>query len=93
MSFFAARTRIGNPAATMAAVKYRAFLSCSHRDSAWTKSLHRALEGYRIDKDLIGRVMPVGPVPQTLRLIFRDCDDFSAAHLLTDQSVMALDAS
>jgi hypothetical protein len=33
--------------------KYRAFLSYSHRDKAWAKWLHSALEGYRIDKDLV----------------------------------------
>ena len=53
-------------------LKYCAFLSYSHRDKAWGKWLHAALEGYRIDKDLVGRVTPIGPVPRTLRPIFRD---------------------
>jgi hypothetical protein len=35
------------------AIKYRAFLSYSHRDIRWAKWLHAALEGYRIDKDLV----------------------------------------
>ena len=35
--------------------RYRAFLSYSHRDKAWGKWLHSALEGYRVDKDLVGR--------------------------------------
>lgn len=35
--------------------KYRAFLSYSHKDTAWAKWLHARLEGFRIDKDLIGR--------------------------------------
>jgi hypothetical protein len=35
--------------------KYRAFLSYSHRDTEWGKWLHKAIEGYRIDKDLVGR--------------------------------------
>ena len=35
--------------------KYRAFLSYSHRDTAWAKWLHARLEGFRIDKDLVGR--------------------------------------
>ena len=56
--------------------KYRAFLSYSHRDTAWAKWLHRALEAYRIDKDLVGRETTVGPVPQSLRPIFRDREDF-----------------
>lgn len=74
-------------------VKYRAFLSYSHRDTPWAKWLHRALEGYRIDKDLVGRETAHGPVPKTLRPIFRDREDFSAGHSLTDQTLAALEAS
>ncbi|MFZ2137432.1 MAG: toll/interleukin-1 receptor domain-containing protein, partial [Xanthobacteraceae bacterium] len=73
--------------------KYRAFLSYSHRDKAWGKWLHAALEGYRIDKDLAGRDTPAGPVPKTLRPIFRDREDFSAGHSLTEQTIAALEAS
>jgi tetratricopeptide (TPR) repeat protein len=73
--------------------KYRAFLSYSHRDKAWGKWLHAALEGYRIDKDLVGRETPAGPVPKTLRPIFRDREDFSAGHSLTEQTIAALEAS
>ena len=74
-------------------LKYRAFLSYSHRDSAWATWLHARLEGFRIDKDLIGRETPVGPVPKTLRPIFRDREDFSGGHTLADATVTALDAS
>jgi eukaryotic-like serine/threonine-protein kinase len=73
--------------------KYRAFLSYSHADKAWGKWLHAALEGYRIDKDLVGRETPVGPVPKMLRPIFRDREDFSAGHSLTAQTLAALEAS
>ena len=73
--------------------KYRAFLSYSHRDKAWGNWLQRALEGYHIDKDLIGRQTPAGPVPKTLRPIFRDRDDFSAGHSLTEQTIAALATS
>src|SRR5580700_5371684 len=73
--------------------KYRAFLSYSHKDTAWAKWLHARLEGFRIDKDLIGRETPVGPVPKTLRPIFRDREDFSGGHTLADATVTALDAS
>jgi len=75
------------------AVKYRAFLSYSHRDTSWGKWLHRALEGYRTDKDLVGRVTSAGPVSKTLRPIFRDREDFSAGHSLTAQTLAALEAS
>ena len=75
------------------AFKYRAFLSYSHRDTSWAKWLHAALEGYRIDADLAGRKTPVGPVPKTLQPIFRDREDFSAGHSLTEQTESALEAS
>jgi tetratricopeptide (TPR) repeat protein len=75
------------------AFTYRAFLSYSHRDTTWAKWLHRALEGFRVDKDLIGRDTPAGPVPKSLRPIFRDREDFSAGHSLTEQTAAALDGS
>ena len=77
----------------VAEFKYRAFLSYSHADTTWAKWLHKALEGYRIDKDLVGRETAYGPVPRTLRPIFRDRDDFSAGHSLTEQTLAALEAS
>jgi len=76
-----------------AAIGYRAFLSYSHRDTAWGKWLHRALESYRIDKDLVGHETPAGPVPKTLRPIFRDREDFSAGASLKGQTRAALEAS
>jgi tetratricopeptide (TPR) repeat protein len=79
--------------AETAAIKYRAFLSYSHRDAAWGKWLHGALEGYRIDKNMVGRQTPAGVVPKTLRPIFRDREDFSAGHSLTEQTLAALEAS
>jgi TIR domain len=75
------------------AFKYRAFISYSHRDTSWARWLHNALERYRIDRDLVGRASPVGPLPKTLRPIFRDREDFSAGHSLTEQTLAALDAS
>jgi hypothetical protein len=77
----------------MPTLKYRAFLSYSHRDTAWAKWLHRALEAYRIDKDLVGRENAHGPVPKTLRPIFRDREDFPAGYSLTGQTLAALQAS
>jgi hypothetical protein len=73
--------------------KYLAFLSYSHRDTAWAKWLHRALEGYRIDKDVVGRETAAGPVPKALRPIFRDREDFAAGHSLTDQTLASLVSS
>ena len=76
-----------------ASFKYRAFISYSHVDTASAKWLHRALEGFRIDKDLVGRETATGTIPNTLRPVFRDRDDFTAGHTLTDQTCAALDAS
>jgi hypothetical protein len=73
--------------------KYHAFLSYGHRDVSWAKWLHGQLEGFRLDKDLIGRETAIGPVPKTLRPIFRDREDFSGGHTLTAATVAAIDAS
>ncbi|ODS02974.1 hypothetical protein AUC71_12330 [Methyloceanibacter marginalis] len=75
------------------AFRYRAFISYSHADTAWAKWLHRGLESFRIDKDLAGRETATGTVPKSLRPVFRDRDDFTAGHSLTDQTLAALDAS
>ena len=72
---------------------YVAFLSYSHHDADWAKWLHRRLEGFRFDKDLIGRETSFGPVPKSLRPIFRDREDFPGGRTLTDATVAALDAS
>jgi tetratricopeptide (TPR) repeat protein len=49
--------------------------------------------GHRIAKDLVGRETSAGPVPKALRPIFRDREDFSAGHSLTEQTNAALEAS
>ncbi len=72
--------------------KYRAFLSYSHADTPWAKWLHGRLERFPL-RMLAGRLTPMGPVPQTLRPVFRDREDFSAGHTLTEQTQEALDAS
>jgi hypothetical protein len=77
----------------MTPFKYRAFLSYSHRDATWARWLHKALETYHIDKDLIGRDTAHGPIPRTLRPVFRDRKDFSAGHSLNEQTAAALEAS
>jgi hypothetical protein len=42
------------------ALKYRAFISYSHADTAWAKWLHCALESFTLDKDLVGRETAAG---------------------------------
>lgn len=73
--------------------KYRAFISYSHRDTPWARWLHSALERYHVDRDLAGRESSTGPLPKTLRPIFRDREEFSAGHSLTEQTLAALNAS
>src|SRR5947207_1258603 len=72
---------------------YRAFISYSHADSKWANWLHKRLEDFQIDRDLIGRETPMGLIPKALRPIFRDCDDFTVGHSLNEQTLAALDAS
>ena len=79
--------------AEIASLKYHAFLSYSHSDVGWARWLHSRLEAFRVDKDLVGRPTPLGPVPNTLRPIFRDREDFSGGHSLTDATLAAIDAS
>jgi eukaryotic-like serine/threonine-protein kinase len=43
--------------------------------------------------DLVGRETPVGPVPKSLRPIFRDREDFAAGHSLTQLTIAALEAA
>ena len=83
----------GSQVERVSSFKYRAFISYSHRDKAWARWLHNALEGYRIDRDLVGRESSAGPLPRALRPIFRDREEFSAGHSLTEQTLAALDAS
>jgi len=59
--------------------KYRAFISYSHRDSAWGSWLHAALEKYRPPKPLIGTVTEQGEVPKRLTPIFRDREELPSA--------------
>jgi hypothetical protein len=74
----------------IAQFKYRAFISYSHADTDWARWLHRALESFPIDKDLVGRETATGAIPPSLRPIFRDRDDFTAGHTLNEQTRPAL---
>jgi tetratricopeptide (TPR) repeat protein len=75
---------VGAAMAEPASFKYRAFISYSHADTAEAKWLHRALETFRINKDLVGRETEAGPIPKALRPIFRDRDEFTAAKTLVE---------
>lgn len=72
---------------------FTAFLSYSHRDTAWAKRIHRALERFRIDEHLAQRATPVGPDSKSLRPVFRDREEFSAGKSLDRQTREALETS
>jgi hypothetical protein len=73
--------------------KYRAFLSYSHADTGAAKRVHGRLEGFHIDKDLLGRETQTGRIPDTLRPIFRDRHEFDAGGSLAAQTTLALDGA
>lgn len=68
----------------MGAPVYRAYISYSHRDEAWAKWLHRALESYRVPRKLVGKKTSAGEVPARLQPVFRDRADLSSATDLGD---------
>ncbi|MGY3443009.1 TIR domain-containing protein [Bradyrhizobium sp. USDA 4473] len=72
-------------------LKYRAFLSYARADTSWATWLHRRLEGYRIDPNLVDGETDIGRDPQTLRPIFRDREDFAAGRGLTEATIAAVD--
>jgi eukaryotic-like serine/threonine-protein kinase len=51
--------------------RYRAFISYSHADAKWANWLHGRLEGYRIDRDLIGRQTAMGLISSATGKISR----------------------
>ena len=79
--------------ATVDNFRYRGFLSYSHKDRKFARWLHRGLERFQIDKDLVGRETHVGSIPKHLRPIFMDREDFAAGASLSAQSLKALNAS
>lgn len=63
----------------MTQFRYRAYISYSHKDEAWASWLHRALEAYRVPRNLVGTTTDAGLVPARVRPVFRDRDDLSSA--------------
>jgi hypothetical protein len=70
--------------------KYRAFLSYSPVDSGVARRVRGRLEGFRVDRELVGCPTRVGPVPESLRPIFSDRHDFFASPSLGSATVAAL---
>ena len=59
--------------------RYRAFICYSQQDRAAAEKLHRRLESYRVPRRLIGRPGRLGPIPERLSPVFRDCDELAAS--------------
>ncbi len=74
-------------------LKYRAFISYSHSDDGWAKWLHKSLERFQFDNDLIGRATALGPVPTRLAPIFRDREEFVGGSTLGEATITAVDQS
>lgn len=74
-------------------LRYKAFISYSHRDAALVQRLHRRLEGYRVPAAL--RRAPAGDpaLPARLHPVFRDRDELASSGALSASIEAALDAS
>ena len=77
----------------MGTFRFKAFISYSHRDRAWSAWLQRALEAYRIPKRLVGSDSEFGPVPRRLTPVFRDREDLPSASDLSAKVKESLEAS
>jgi len=56
-------------------LKYRAFISYSHKDEKFGKWLHKALERYRVPKRLAAEDSYKGEIPRRIFPVFRDRDE------------------
>jgi tetratricopeptide (TPR) repeat protein len=70
--------------------KYRAFLSYGRADASIARLIGSRLEGFRIDRDLIGRLTRMGAVPEALGPIFRNRHDFLTRPTLARATTAAL---
>ena len=74
--------------------RYWGFISYSSKDAKIAEKLHKALEGYRIPKSLVGRPSREGDgIPKRLFPIFRDRDELPLSADLGAEISGALDAS
>lgn len=74
-------------------LRYVAFLSYSHHDSAHADWLHKAIERFAVPKGLVGRVTANGAVPRSLSPIFRDRHELAASSDLGQTIRVALKQS
>ncbi len=77
------RSEIKDPAAEVkAAYRYWAFISYSHRDSAWAKRVHSKLETWPVPSKFVGRDSSFGKLPARLFPIFLDRDEIAGGESL-----------
>ncbi len=79
--------------ANQADFKFKAFISYSHADRSTAEWLHKALERYRIPKELHGTPGRDGPIPRQLFPVFRDRAEFASSPDLSEAIRDALKAS
>ena len=74
-------------------MKYWAFISYSHKDTAIADWLHRKLETYRVPKSLVGTPSREGEVPSRIMPIFRDREELPTSSELGDNLQKSLQQS
>lgn len=74
-------------------MKYWAFISYSHKDTAVADWLHQKLETYRVPKSLVGTPSREGEVPARIMPIFRDRDELPTSSELGDNLQKSLQQS
>jgi len=77
----------------MSEIRYRAFLSYSHRDREVADWLHHELETFRVPARMVGEETKLGPVPARLHPIFKDREELSASGSLGEAITTALERS
>jgi tetratricopeptide (TPR) repeat protein len=73
--------------------RYYAFLSYSHKDSAFADWLHAQLEEFKVPHALAGKLTQHGVIPKRLTPIFRDRHELAAADDLGAEIRYALESS
>jgi TIR domain-containing protein len=74
----------GRELGLLAWVKYWAFISYSHKDTAIADWLHKKLETYRVPPSLVGTPTRDGTAPERLIPIFRDREELPTSSQLGD---------
>lgn len=74
-------------------LRYRAFLSYSHRDEVQAQRLHRRLETWSVPRALRGTAVHGAPLGARLGPVFRDREELASAGSLSQAIREALDAA